>query len=333
MPGNNCSFKNNMIKNLSINGFLLSPDELKQAWLKVEEPEMIFSRKDLSIPSTVVATKGLKIPKILNSLDDLFKTQSFAHFIEISTGKNKNDKQFQVSEVSPYQKILTLGTVAILEGLKGHPVNKNSINGIEEAFKKQGLEDFLQITYHKILLGLSTARFQKNNLISYVNAIEEIHQQVQNILAILSIENGYEKNAFGNRAAQRLTECILPQELGTPYVGLVPSAMHGLSSTLSAVEKMKNSPNLNVAILKDSYYEDLETIYRCKKYDITILDGDLSDKNDLVFNEKSKKPFDLLFVNFITISRLRETNIAVKKFSNRFSQCINNNYCLIAAQF
>ena len=261
-------------------GFVLSPDELKEAWLSATPLEIIFKLHGLSLPEATLATLGTTIPIVLNSINDLSDRQSFLDF------KKAGAKETGI----PYQKTLIDGTVQVLEGLKKHPASRRS-GGIEAAFEKHGLQEFLQISYFKILNELATARLRIDTMIPFLNAIGSIHQEVQNILAILAIDHGYGPDDFGRKAAERLTNTqdpVVPVELGLPDVRLKPSAMHGLASTLAAVEALKGTDRLNVAILKDTYYEGADLIESFKKYHSVVLDGDQFAKNvpiDQCFNK------------------------------------------------
>ena len=199
-------------------GFVLSPDEVKEALLKIQSPEEVFRNSKLSIPVATLATEG-KIPTLFSSIDVLFVTNAFKQFALMGKAEG----------ATPYQKALCEGTAKVLEGLSQHPANQNAgKNGIEAVFKKHGLEGFLQISYSKIQLGLANATFKKGNLVQFLNAIEQIHQEVQNILAILSLEGGYGETEFGDMVAKRLTEETDPavaKELGISPEPVVPKEL------------------------------------------------------------------------------------------------------------
>ncbi len=271
-------------------GFVLSPDGVKEAWLKVSTPEEVFDTHRLALPKAVLATPGNAIPTLFNSIEDLLRTNACKQFRAMVSDPH----------ATPYQRVLVEGTLAVLEGFRNYPV----AGGIESVCKKHGLEGYLQLTYSKIQIGLANARFKKDDLIAFLNSIEEVHQQVQNLLAILSIEGGYSETAFGECVAKRLTEGpspVVPADLPSPMVELKPSAMHGLSSILSSVEAQKGTNELNVAILKDTYYEETDVINHARTYNVSVFDSETT-----TFDKTPKSPIDLFVCEFhhnISLSR------------------------------
>ena len=132
------------------------------------------------------------------------------------------------------------------------------LGGIDEVFKQKGIGMLLQVSYFRMINAMKEACFRKNNLIAFLNQIELIHQEIQCILAVVQ---PYDKDVFAESAIVKLTsgsKRVIPTDLYSPKVHLKASAMHSLSSVIAAVEIQKGSNDLNVGVLKDSYYYDAD---------------------------------------------------------------------------
>src|SRR5207244_7788917 len=113
--------------------------------------------------------------------------------------------------------------------------------------------------------------------IKFNNQIELIHQVLQSILEIAQV---YKAGDFSKAIGSRLQKLkLIPDGLEVPKVHLKASGMRALSSVISSVEKQKESKQLNIAVLKDSYYEIVETLNKGKSHTCVTFDGDVFNKN------------------------------------------------------
>jgi hypothetical protein len=157
----------------------------------------------------------------------------------------------------------------LLRGLAERPV--------EQAFQEEGLHDLLQLSYFKILNAMGNATLLRHSIGAYFNEIELIHQEIQNILAILSIHHGYDPEEYERCAIKKLTsgdDPIIPSGMRPPHVKIKPSAMRCIESTVAAVERQKGSKRLNIIMQKDIYYESRESMEGIRNYTLGYFDAD-----------------------------------------------------------
>lgn len=273
---------------LSKSGFLHSPDEIKEILVENQDLSSIFGQMGVAEAAFTTGISSVmppSIPKVYANINQLLMTNAAREF----------ENYGRIANAPPYLRILSEGTLNALRGLEERKV--------EEAFKQAGIEDLLQLSYYKIINAMGNANHKRENLTAYCNEIEIIHQEIQNILAILSIDHGYSPTDFGEIVSKKFTsgsDPIIPEDLGSPLITINPSAMHCLASTLGAVEAQKGSKSLNVAMMKDVYYEADDTLKHSNHYQIATLDGDLftSDKQSAGFREAPKGPVDLFICEF-----------------------------------
>lgn len=253
------------------NGFRISPDQAKEAWLKIKKPKEILRK--LKLPIAKFATQGTKAPRVSESFNQFIKEPVVQKFRNLSP-ENKT---------IPYLYILPKALYSLLNGIAEH-------GKIDKIYKEKGIGDLLQLSYYRMQNAMKEAMLHKDNLIEFNNQIELIHQEIQCILAIAEF---YDENSLAQSIINKLTtgnEPIIPSDLEIRNVYLKPSAMHSLFSVISGVEKEKKNNNLSVLILKDSYYESNEIITHARTYTFDILDGDKFDKKNVAKSLKSSKP-------------------------------------------
>lgn len=263
-------------------GFVLSPDQAKKAWLSVEGSS-IFSK--LPVHQSKLAMKGDKIPLHFQSISQFLREPIFNKFEELSNSAN----------APPYVQILTQATKRLLDGLLQCSTKVNGLHGL---FRKKGIEELLQFSYFQIINAMNEAILRKDDLVQFNNQIEIIHQNIQNIL---EIAEPYEENECASAIIQKMTggkNPLIPSTLGEPKVHLKASAMRGLSSVLSSIETQKQTKNLNIAVLKDSYYEVANVLKRSKTSQVSVLNGDLFNlsKDDAI--DELTGPIDLFVCEY-----------------------------------
>jgi hypothetical protein len=246
------AFAEELQGSLSKSGYRVDPITAKEAWLDVESVESIFAQEGL--PLTTLGTKGSGVPELHASFQSFLGSQTLQSF-EALAGRYPQD---------PYVRVLSEGTTALLRGL-GEPGGRD----IHAAFQEKGLHDLLQTSYHRIETAMREAMVFPDDFSRFLNQVEVIHQQVQ---ALLEIVSPYDDNDFAGGLLGYLGD-TLPEGL-TPNAELYPSAMHTVASTLAAVEALKGDNELNIAVLKDSYYESSMALGHARTYDLWSLDGD-----------------------------------------------------------
>lgn len=260
----------------SDNGFRLSPDEAKIAWLKIKEPLDLLS--ELNIPAAKHATiADGSIPKVCRSCKSFVKLPVVKAFRKLSK-----------EEIAPpYLQILPEATFLLLLGLAEY---KKDEGGIDQIFKDRGINDMLQISYFRVQNAMNEAILRREDPVAFNNQIELIHQEIQNILAIIE---PYEETSLSTSITAKLkngSDPLIPGDM-EPKVHLKPSAMHSLSSVISSIEAEKGTNKLNVAVLKDSYYESSDVLDAAKTHHLSVLDGDVFNRKGLkaAFNQPPQK--------------------------------------------
>jgi serine/threonine protein kinase len=266
-------------------GYTPTPDQIKEAWLENAELSTILMEQ--ALPESILATKGNNFWSGANNVDEFLNTKAFKDFKTLSEdyriysekieNKGEDDKvtlsegeEFKIKN-PPYAKILSEGTVLMLEGLK----DKN----IEKAFKKAGLEDFMQVCFYNIIESIGSATNKVDDFSAFQRYIEVIHQQIQNILAIKSLYYGYSPSEFGEAAVANLTEGenpAIPPDLN-PKAYIKASGSRCFASALASIEAEKGTNQLNVVVLKDSYYEYSNLFKYVGTYNLIPFDGEKYD--------------------------------------------------------
>lgn len=292
----NGNFARELYSIVSNTGYRLSPSDAKAAWLSLKSLPTIL--KEQGIAQVELATHGDTIPNVCRNFKSFLNQPIIKKFGQLS----------ELTSAPPYLKIIPKITVELLKGLKEF--------GITHKFSHKGLKNLLQMSYYRIINAMNEAILRKDNIIEFTNQIEIIHQEIQNILALIS---PYKKDAFANAVILNIAnmkEPVIPQGLNISGVHLKASGMHTLTSALSSVEKMKGSNQLNVALLKNSYYKEGNALENSQAYKLSVIDSDYmesllhssmkkkhatSTKNDKalrVFDNPPKEPLDVLITEF-----------------------------------
>lgn len=279
------SFFRDIDSMISRNGFRLDPAHAKQAWLKLQDSQSIM--QDMILPCASFATKGSTFPKVF---DDF---QEFMQAPVVSKFRNLSQESLDV----PYLQILPEATYSLLNGLALY----RDHGGVHAVFKSKGIESFLQISYFRMINAMNEAIFKKKNMIAFNNQIELLHQEIQNILAVVQ---PYDEQALSHVAVQDLTTGefpIVPPDLERPNVYLKASAMRGLSSILAGIEAEKKDSHLSVLVQKDSYYyASNDNLKEAKNFQLHTLDSHQFNKNkiDQAFDRPPSQPIDLFVCEF-----------------------------------
>lgn len=241
---------------ISRNGYRLSPAEAKFAWLKVSSLEDILTNLNLRIQEP--RSEG-KIPRVCENFKEFLRQPVVAQFYRPSLGEDP----------PPYLRFLPKVTLLLLEGLGQYNKDGRDIDGL---FAAKGLSKLLQISYFRMLNAMREAIHVQRDLVRFSNEIEIIHQEIQNILALLE---PYDASVFSASMLDRLRRGdnpVISREIDGVKAYLKASAMHGFSSILAGIEKQKGSQNLNVLVLNNSYYFASNANLRlAKSYDLFVL--------------------------------------------------------------
>ena len=235
-------------------GFYLSPDQAKAAWLAIDSPQAIL--ETLGLPRTSLATRGRTVPEVCRDFTTFLEQPVVQKFEALSSSP----------EAPPYLKILPHATVELLRGLAEHDIDR--------VFRNKGIGDVLQISYFRMINAMNEAILRRDDLTAFNNQIELLHQEIQTILAMVE---PYPNGEFAKSVMTNLTtgeKPLIASDLPQPQVHLKHSATHSISSTLASVEAQKGNNKLNVAILKDSYYESGHLLEQSRSYQLTSFDGD-----------------------------------------------------------
>lgn len=265
-------------------GYRPSPDQTKEAWLKVKNPQEIL--EELNITKTTMTHQGAGIPKVCPSCSQFIEEPVIAKFRDLK----------KVPEGGPYLKVLPEATYLLLKGLAEY---KNEEGGIDQVYKEKGIEGLLQQSYFRIQNAMNEAILRRDDFIAFYNQIELIHQEIQNILAIVE---PYDQDVLAQSVKGKMqggSHPVVSDDLEL-NVQIMPSAMHGVSSVLASVEAEKGSNSLNVAVLKDSYYESSDTLKHAKTHSLHVVNGDEFNKAGIeaAFNRVPTQPLDLFVCEF-----------------------------------
>lgn len=279
-------------------GFRVSIDHAKEIWLKAKDITTIFEEEQL--PLATLATKTeIPLPEIFPNYQSFFNSPIVRRFLDLSTkplaaplGKTSPSLD---EKIPSYLRIMPEATVNLLRGFIDC---FSAAGGIDGFFKDNGLSDLLNTFYFRIHNAMANAILYQNNPTKFINELELIHQEIQNILGIVQ---PYDEGAFSESIINRLTNGdspVIQRELGSPRVHIVSSGMHAFSSILGGVEKEKQSIELNVAVLDDSYYESTGSLEKAKGYNLFRLNGDNFSKGIRGAFDKPPKPIDLFVCEF-----------------------------------
>lgn len=281
-------------------GFHLSPDRAKKAFLKIKP------LAEGVIASGELATAGSSMPTVFENVKKFAAANIIRQFGELS-----NDPHASLNV-----KRQAKATANLIAGLARHD--------IDEACAKKNLTPFLQMAYFVLGNAMHMAMDNKDNVVEFNNQIELIHQVLQSILEVAQ--------PYGPRALEASTVAglknshILPAALSDPKVHLKSSAMHCFSSVLSAVEKQKGQTALNVAVIKDSYYETQDVIKGANKHKTAVLDLDDFNKNpaNAVRNLKNM-PLDVFICEFHHNTQLEKHEYSPIKVREQIKEIITQN--------
>jgi hypothetical protein len=266
-------------------GFHIGPDHAKEAWLKLQDAKVIL--QNLNLPQAVLATRGSKIPTVCSDFQEFMKGKIVGQFRQLS-----HDEQ----NAAPYLKILPEATWSLLNGLAEYGKNGR----IDQIFKDKGIIDLLQMSYFRMMNAMHEAIFRKDDQIGFNNQIELIHQEIQSILTVVQ---PYNDQTLAEAVVEKLAQGddpVIPRNLDKPQVHLKASAMHGISSIIGSVEAQKGTNKLNVAVLKDSYFESSDVLKEAKTHQLYVLDGDNFNQKgiDEAFENPPSQYIDLFVCEF-----------------------------------
>lgn len=291
-------------------GFFISPDEAKAAWLKLDSLNTILKR--LGISSTKLAAEVKQIPRVADSFKTFLKQPVIEKFEALGE-----------KTTIAYLKILPSATVRLLQGLADF--------NPDVVFQERQLGDLLQISYFRIMNAMNEAILRKDDVIAFTNQIELIHQEIQNTLAILE---PYNETDFSQTVSENLVRAdVVGPDFEPPHVHLQPSAMRCVSSVLGAVEAQKGTQQLNVAVLKDSYYESAKVLDQTDAYTVSKIDGDRFEKEGIgkAFDQVPQKPLDLLVCEFHHNVSVTRTEYHPEKITEQVKALFENG--LVADKF
>ncbi len=265
---------------ISRTGYRITPEEAKAAYVSLTSIETIL--KEQNIPIVQLATAGNTIPQLFTDYETFLAQPILEKFRNLGSAKN----------AAPYLKVLPEATTRLLEGLKPFLVH--------EKFNEGGINDLLQISYFRMIHAMGEAIFRKDNLLEFNNHLEVIHQEIQTLLAIIA---PYKKHDFEKAVMENMTlgpNSVIPEGIEVSGVHLKPSAMHSLESVLSSVEALKGTNHLNVSILKESYYNENQTLKYARTYNCSVLTADKIAKKHIsdAFEKTPKDPIDVLITEF-----------------------------------
>jgi hypothetical protein len=299
---NEKTFKAKIHEILAESGCLVTPDQAKQAWLKVTDIGDTPEFKKITLAAEFSPDKA--IPTVCGS---------YKEFIEGPVMKFMN--AFQTLSLDPntppYLKIEPKAAADLLKGL--------AQDGIDAFLKEKGLNNQLQLFYFFMKEAMHEAYFRKDDQAAFNNAMEAIHQGIQNMLAILQ---PYDKDALANAVIanlKNLENSIIPEGI-TPKVYANASAMRCLSSVLGGVEKQKGSNKLEVVVLGDTYYESEGVVKNSLTYSTSSLSGDFFNQNKGEAIDYLHGPVDLFVCEFHHNISLNRTSYSVENVTDQVKE-------------
>lgn len=253
--GSHQSFVAEVSRLIGRTGYRVSPEAAKVAWLSVKKLEVIL--KELKLPRVVLNTNGKCVGEIFPNFEAFIQHRTVQAFKALSAH----------ADAAPYLSLFPAATVALLEGFAVE-------GGAENTFAARGLTDLLQTSFFRMLNAMAEALLRKDDLVAFNNQVEVLHQEIQMLLALAS---PHRPGTFEESVIARLRtgpRAILPEGFENPQVHLKASAMQAFTSVLAATEAVKGTNQLNVALLKDSYYQEQGTLDGAKTYRCFLFDGD-----------------------------------------------------------
>jgi hypothetical protein len=243
-----------------------SPDQIKEAWLKVADPMEMPQFYKPKISTKFGNEKP--IPTVFNSYQEFIGHHVLRQFEDLSSSEN----------APPYLKIMPK---AIVNLLKGFQEVKTRHGSIQQFFIKENLNPQLQLLYVGMIEIMRNTILHKEDVVAFNNNMEALHQGIQNILGIVQ---PYDEEAFAAATIEHFTQGKNPLvPLGLkPNAYLNASGMRSISNIMASVEEQKGTNNLNVLVLKDSYYESTGLLQRAKTYHKSILNGDAFNRIEAV---------------------------------------------------
>lgn len=228
-------------------GFVLDPIHAKRAWLKLKSVAAI--RREAGLIDVQLAKEGT-FPRAYDSLDQMLNCSAVRRFEELE-GSNL-----------PYVRALASGTLALIKGLRELD--------LDDRFARLNLTDFLQISYFRIINAMGEAILRRDDQIAFLNQIQLLHQELQNILVVLQ---PYGPGALNDAVSSRLHKVVGPS-LPAPVVCAKPSSMHCVASIIAGAEQQNPGRELNVVVMKDSYFETGMLIPKSKRHKIQTVRGE-----------------------------------------------------------
>src|SRR5262249_49377715 len=140
---------------ISSNGFTPSPDQVNEALLRFIPLDKFLEIQNITLP--ILATdvhiekerrQVTRIPKVCANISELLETNAARQFLALRL------------EDSPYLKIYPQATLELIKGLL------NSF--VEQAYRELGLDNYLQLSFFKIIDAMGNAILKKNNLSAFM---------------------------------------------------------------------------------------------------------------------------------------------------------------------
>jgi hypothetical protein len=362
-PNTHMWFFNAIEHSMIHSGYRLDPIQARKAWLEVVDPSIILGKYNIQM--TELATADKPTPKVFASFNDFTNHATFQRFAALGSTLNNDALQkklaltmlkaaplgaakaeelgAQVSpllnQAPPYLKTLPQAIAKLLRGLTNY--NKDT-GGVDKAMQDQRLDEVLQTSYFRMLNAMASALQNQNDLVSFMNQVEVIQQQIATLVSLLE---PYDADAFGDGIRAQLTdpagpngEPVIPSGLDSPGVQLKPSAMHCLASILSSVEALKQSNDLNVCVVKDHYYESAGAVTNSGTYSVSQFDGDAVRSPDGVratpldpTSIQGKKPLDLYVCDFHHNISLDRSHYQLENLQHHVDELYRTN--LVADKF
>lgn len=201
----------------SKNGLYNSIDNTKKAILSLDKLEDFLDKNNLA--KVELVKSGNNLPTLYSSFTNFLKeSRQLQKFAELSISS------------TPWLSLYVKVTLALLEELSKHNIDK--------VFNEKNLSDLLQFSYFRLDHAFHSIIFHQNNFAKFVNHLEVIQQEIQNILCITA--------PFDESTLEQSIKCkftsgenpIVPSNLKDHmHVQARSSAMCCLSSILSAIEE------------------------------------------------------------------------------------------------
>ncbi|AXT52376.1 hypothetical protein D1818_16575 [Aquimarina sp. BL5] len=191
------NFKSTIKSTLGSAGTKIDPMSAKEANLKFSSFENVLAAQGISPVTLAEGFEGNELVQILEMFKAKNGTKEANTKAKINT-KNVNLYNSLTAFVSstifqkfralsdnkdhpPYVQIYSNATADLIEGLTKLPIGET----IDQVFERKRISGLLKMTYVRMHLGILSAMVSINNMDSFINAIELLHNYIQMILAIV----------------------------------------------------------------------------------------------------------------------------------------------------